>query len=303
MLLSKTAIDFLTQNYNYVWLKSKIKQAQNTKVSGSTLITGSSHALNGIYEPMWKNAINCSMHSQDIYYDFACAKKIIDQNNCFDRCFIVLGYYISYQDLSLSTNWGKYILENVYSPVLNDIHNWSEKIEPVIWKNFEALSEQEKINCEEAAEYMLKDKGYYNELNKRHSYFDLKGLTWSDLTEAQKDKLGKYRATEHNRNLLHVESFDENKNILDEFVHYLYQNDVLPIFVIPPFTKEYCKYVDPKLKQDVLDMTDNLSDDVNYIDFNDNPDLFDDNDFMDTDHMTARGAAKMSLMLSNMFGF
>jgi len=103
-MISQLATQFFIRNYDYLWLKTMLNQAANTKTPGSTLITGSSHALNGIKESCWDNAFNCSMHSQDIYYDFQCARRALGTTGKgqFVRCFIVMGYYIAYQDLSLS---------------------------------------------------------------------------------------------------------------------------------------------------------------------------------------------------------
>lgn len=64
--LSQAATRFFGRNYDYLWLRTMLEQAANTKASGATLITGSSHALNGIKESYWSKAFNCSMHSQDI---------------------------------------------------------------------------------------------------------------------------------------------------------------------------------------------------------------------------------------------
>ena len=49
-VLSQLAGQFFSRNYDYLWLRTVLEQAKSTSVSGSTLITGSSHALNGIKE-------------------------------------------------------------------------------------------------------------------------------------------------------------------------------------------------------------------------------------------------------------
>lgn len=54
-----------------------LDKGRTTAIPGSTLITGSSYGLNDICEKAWKNAINCSLRSQDLYYDFLCAHRII----------------------------------------------------------------------------------------------------------------------------------------------------------------------------------------------------------------------------------
>ncbi len=76
--LSQLAGQFFSQNYDDLWLKTMPEKACTAKISGSTLITGSSPALNGIYKSAWTSAINCSMRPQDIYYDYPYAKNALE---------------------------------------------------------------------------------------------------------------------------------------------------------------------------------------------------------------------------------
>ena len=113
--------------------------------------------------------------------------------------------------------------------------------------------------------------------------------------------MGKQRAEMHNHLIRHTHSFEENKIILKEYVRYLYANAVLPIVAIPPFTREYNQFVLPQMKEAVLELVDSVPEDVQYVDFNEAP-LFEDADFMDTDHMSLQGAQKVSAILADMFG-
>lgn len=89
------------------------------------------------------NAINCSMHSQDLYYDFLCAKRVIEKTAQFKRCFIVFGYYIAYQDLSLSQGLRNSAIAPVYYPIFGDAHNWAAPVAVDIWKDFKELPEKQ----------------------------------------------------------------------------------------------------------------------------------------------------------------
>lgn len=98
----------MDKNYNYVYLKTALQNGKNKKRGNASLVTGSSHSLCGIDVNILKNTINCSMNSQDIYYDFQCAKEVLDTNSvCYTKCFIVMGYYMPTQDLSKSVGIGK----------------------------------------------------------------------------------------------------------------------------------------------------------------------------------------------------
>ena len=80
------AYKFLKENYDYLWLKSRVLLGKQNNNNVTTLITGSSHALNGIDVNCFNGAINCSMHTQDLYYDYACAKEILkEKNNNFKK--------------------------------------------------------------------------------------------------------------------------------------------------------------------------------------------------------------------------
>ena len=75
-ILSRLADQFLLRNYDCLYLRAMLDKCASAP-EGSTLIVGSSHALNGIQESAWHYAVNCSMHSQDIYYDYVCARRAL----------------------------------------------------------------------------------------------------------------------------------------------------------------------------------------------------------------------------------
>ena len=82
----------------------------------------------------------------------------------------------------------------------------------------------------------------------------------------------------------------------------MYCCDVTPIVVIAPFTEGYSRSVLKEMKEGVLELLDSVSEDVHYVDFNEASSLFEPADFMDTDHLSAAGAKKMSIILADMFG-
>ncbi|MCI8855546.1 MAG: hypothetical protein HFH26_03235 [Clostridiaceae bacterium] len=302
--LSQLTTQFLGRNYDYLWMRTMLEQASSTHISGSTLITGSSHALNGMKESCWVNAFNCSMHSQDLYYDFLCARRVLERagKDRFVRCFIVLGYYIAFQDLSLSTYARQYLIPQIYYPIFHDVHNW--EIPPVDdpWAGTDGIPDTLKKHCEQSAIQMILEQGtYYSQFRPRRSYFDLKGKQWKDLSMEQKHRLAEIRAGDHNKIFRHKSSYNENKQILKDYVHFLNLNHVLPIVVIPPFTPEYNRYTLPEMKDAVVEMLDAVPEDVHYVNFNQGC-MFGPSDFMDTDHLSAEGAEKVSSILVEMFG-
>lgn len=303
-LLSQIATLYLSNNYDYLFLSTMLEKCAHTP-EGSTLITGSSHALNGIQESAWIRAINCSMHSQDIYYDFLCAKRAISSagDGHFKRCFIIMGYYIAYQDLSRSKVSRETVISNVYYPIFQDAHNWESPAHKDLWAGIGDIPNPVKSVCEQmATQKLLKYSTYYSEICSRGQLFDLQGRTWAQATDMERLNMGKVRANDHNSVFQHKASFDENKTILRRFVQYLYRHNVQPIVVITPFTNEYNQFILPEMKAGVLKLIDAVSEDVHYVDFNQVPELFDATDFMDTDHLSASGAEKVSQLLVEMFG-
>lgn len=304
-ILSQLATQFFWQNYDYLWLSTMLEQANQTNICGSTLITGSSHALNGIKESCWNNAFNCSMHSQDIYYDFQCAKRVLNaaEKGRFVRCFIVMGYYIAYQDLSMSKVSRETMIANVYYPLFQDSHNWEAPAHRNLWAGAGDIPGPIKTSCEQAAMKKLLEHGtYYTEIRPRGTLFDLKGRTWAQVPKAERMAMGQTRAADHNKIFQHKESLNENKQILRDFVRYLYAKAVQPIVVITPFSEEYNRFVLPEMKMGVLELLDAVPEDIHYVDFNQALELFASEDFMDTDHLSETGAEKVSRILVEMFG-
>lgn len=312
-LLEQLAGQFLSRNYDYLWLRTMLAQAAAAQTAGSTLITGSSHALNAIQESCWNSAFNCSMHSQDIYYDFQCARRILNTaaRGVFTRCFIVMGYYIAYQDLSLSKISRETMITNVYYPIFGDARHWEAPACRDLWDwvninvppDGAITVEQIKWMCEQAAAKKLLEYGtYYNALRPRGSYFNLGGRTWAQVSPEERLAMGKLRAEEHNRVFQHKDSIRENERILKDFVRYLYYRGVQPIVVITPFTPEYDQFVLPQLRAGVHRLVESVPEDVYFVDFNEIEGIFEPADFMDTDHLSPSGAQKVSAMLAEEFG-
>lgn len=301
--LSRITEQFLSQNYNYMWLKTMLNRGANVTDSGSTLITGSSHAVYGIEECAWKNAVNCSLDSQDLYYSFKGARRIIEsaKADSFRRCFIFVGYFTPYSDISLSEFQWERLMAPVFVPIYNDAHNWKNPHKNDPWVGFSGLTEWMKASCERAASAeILKYGTYYSPLRKRTSFYDLNGRVWSDVAEDEKQAMGKDRAQRHGRK--YEASLTENKEILKEYVHFLNMNEVQPIVVVPPYTSAYNQYISPEAKEAILELVGYVPEEIQYIDFNQNT-TFDDLYFMDTDHLNERGAHIMSEILVKIFSW
>lgn len=299
----KTVQEYLQTNYDMVFLKAMLLKAKHIMEKG-TLITGSSHALGAIEPSFLTNSVNCSMHSQDIYYDFLCAKDVLEngKTNAFIKCYIILGYYSAYDDLSRSITSRENIIRRLYYPIFYDTHNWiDESIEFDPWREFGRIPQEMQSVCELMAMRMILDRGrYYSDLRARKALFDFQGRAWHELSCEEREEFGKQRAEGHNKLLVHEATFFENCEIMKDYIHLLHLHGMLPVVVITPFTAVYNKYMDPRGKDAIREMLEGVSEEVHYVDFNES-NLFTDEDFMDTDHLNQQGAIKVSCLLDEMF--
>lgn len=303
--LEQLADSFLRQNYSYVWLKAMLKKASEATLKNAVLVTGSSYGVNGIVESSWLHAVNCSASSQDLYYDFLCTQKALSDRpkDRFSRCFIVDGYYVACHDLSLGKQERERAISNIYYPIFRDGHNWYEVRSNDLWSGFGHISDEEKLRCEQLAiEKISKQGTYFSTLKQRGgTVFDLNGRNWWDVPAEERRSLGKIRAESHNRLFQHNNTIEENKKILKEYVHFLYLNGVTPIFLIAPFTTEYTQFISQEMKESVSELIAAVPKDIKFVDFN-QVSCFDPTDFVDTDHLSQKGAEKFSRMLVEFFG-
>lgn len=300
--LENLASAYLSVNYNLVWLKAMLHKGKNIRERGN-LITGSSHALYGIHSGYLPNSVNCSMHSQDIYYDFLCAKEVLENSvqGAYGRCFIVLGYYIAFQDLSKSTIMREKVITPVYYPIFGDAHNWEspEVISP--WTKIGELPEEAKRICEILAEQTLLQKGnYFSDFKPRKPFFDFEGRVWYTLSSEERDEWGAKRAESHNKLIVYKDSFVENCEIMKDYMHLLQLHNVMPVITIPPFSQAYNRHIDSECKEAILGILEKIPGEVHFVDFNES-DYFDDKDFVDTDHLSLEGAIKFSYLMNEMF--
>lgn len=219
-----------------------------------------------------------------------------------NKCIVILGYYIGYQDLSRATNVGRDLVTKIYYPLFKDSRHWEFPPRCNMWENMPECSEAEKDIIEKTAlQMMLKREQYYSDLKIRVPFFDFKGQYWRELEEAEKDSFGKQRAESHNKLVQYKDTFLENKEVLNDYIRLLKKKEINPIFVIAPFSKAYNRYVNEEMKENVVKMFVDNKKDIAFIDFNETQ-YFNDDDFVDTDHLNGRGAYKMSMLLANEYG-
>ncbi len=302
MFYMNMAYKFLKENYNYVYLKSRLNSLTSFS-DGINLVVGSSHSLNGIDSYCDNSILNLSMHSQDIYYDCKFVKEVILNKGIknIKNIIFMFGYYIMYQDLSRSINERNNLIDLVYFPLFADGHNVDYSLKNTLWDAYDIKDDNVKKEIEYMACDILKDrKNYYNEFRNRTPFFDFKGKAWRELDNEERLQFGQARASMHNKILKYKDSFDENKKCLEDTIKIIKDNMIDVYFIIPPFSDEYNKYVSYELKSNVTNYFLELEE-VKYIDFNMIESVVEMGDFVDTDHMNGRGAYKFTKTLFDEF--
>lgn len=298
--------EFLQKNYDYMWMKTMLRKGREPFPQDSTLITGSSYALHGIKSKAWKCAVNCSMHSQDLYYSFLCAKNVLSaqmgKGQRFKRCFIIMGSFTPCADLSLSTSERERWLAGTYYPLFHDAHHWESPTLYDPWESFSRTPKELRNLVEQTIrKEILRHGDYFSPLKPRTPFFDLQGRNWHEVSEEEKLSMGKYRAEAHSKGFCHGATVEENKEILRDYVHLLHQNGVLPVAVMMPYTRAYGQYILPDMLESVRELANSVPEHLVYVDLNEGK-AFGDEDFIDTDHLNDHGAEKACGILTDMFG-
>lgn len=303
--LRRIAIQYCLLNYDFCYLQTM--HEKNRLEGTKTIIAGSSHAMNGIVEEMFdERPINFSISSQDVFYDFQNIRKaVLEGAQRIENCIVNLGYYMLYQDVSLSKNIGKKMIPRVYAPLFGDTHNYPDAadydmLELLDYDKSKYSDELLRLFCAEwAGRGMLEEATYYGTLRsrERNNQLYLRGIEWKSLSDGEREQIAIERTKDHNNIKKHLDSRRENAVILQDMVCFLAERDIRTIFVIFPFTKYYNQYIDPEYKTDIYDALNELEQPVEFLDMNE-LDGFDDNDFLDADHMNYEGAVKASSLLN-----
>ncbi len=304
--LKQIVLSYTVNNYDYCYLDAmheKIKKEET-----SVIITGSSHAMNGVIESlMCEKTINFSISSQDLYFDWLHIQKAL-QESCgkIRQCIINIGYYMLYQDLSKSTTMG-HLMRRVYYPLFRDIHHYDGDCRYDMFENIEydknlyGKDMLEMLCHEWARGFFLEEPSYYGSLKTRtqNNILGLQHVIWDELSMSEKKEIALKRTGDHNRLKKHSESRQENGLLVREIAEYLNTYGIKPIFVIFPYTQLYNRYIDAEYKEDIFKLLDSLPVPVvEYLDMNEYQDMFDDTDFLDTDHLNNQGARKATALLN-----
>ena len=246
--------------------------------------TGISYSQLGIVPENFElPVINFAFTSQDLYYDFQIAKKIIQISTSLSRknfeefqyTLTGLAPYSLHYDLS-RCNRESYVLSK-YLFALNDLHNY--------WIDAKIMHQIL------LPEFVEEHKSKSENLDYRPE-FSTDTISLGNAIEAY------YKIDEWNRKN-YPETVSENKQILEKYLQLLESNRIFPILFLPPMMKDYQdRFCREKLRELIFFLKELLQS-YDFIFINGwMLDGFDDCDFRDIDHLNVYGSQKFSIVVS-----
>lgn len=297
------ASQYVMNNYDYCFLTSM--HTKNRIIGTKNIIAGMSYTRNGIIETNLADTINFSSASQDLYFDFEHIKKAVEEGKQrIETCIINFGYYALYWDLSFSKNESRKIKKTQY-PIFGKAHHLQiteelDMMQEVVYdrKMFAGDWVREFVS-EWAIGFFMEESAYYGRLKTREddALFGLGKRPWNTLPEDTKNAIANQVANDHNHFKVYEHTKKENENLIREIAEYLIQHQITPVFLILPFTTYYNDYIDTQYKEDIVSLLEELPYQVEFLDMNDYLDMFDDSDFLDSEHLNLQGALKATELL------
>lgn len=297
--INQLALERLSHNYDYYALDYQMSKEQYF----DTLAVGSSYMLFGLKMnllPTWRNL---ALGSQDIYYSYQLARKMFDKHK-YKRLFWGGHYYTIYSDLSREKNATELSnITNIYSKIFPNslgLHNALTIPNRVEEKFFSGVYDIEKSMQIFIKEFFDSMGGvFWNQQVTRFScrtkLWKGENITWVEVSENEKRKAAKYRASCHNKSIRYVESFEENIGLFAEMGKWCLDNNIELYILNFPVTKFYHDAENRNFKEIFYDTINSFNFPAVLLDFDEIE--FEDEYFNDPDHLNDKGAEKLTKIL------
>lgn len=291
-------------NYDYYYLRNAINACMEQKID--TLITGSSYGLFGIYEPYLKGQINMSLQSQDLFYSFEQIESVCSRNENIKNIVLCIGYWHFFWDLSKTRDMGELSrISQTYIPVFQEeygmecIHNAH-----ILPKKFSVLYTSDIFDFEKILKHYSESEflsGYWNEKFKNR--MDLATRNWKDsmkrwidLSEEEKVEAANIRTRFHNKLSRRQYTVQENERLFCKLADYTAKRNIRLLIVVPPVASFYRDRLNAEIQNKFYEILDKIESEIHLLDLT-NADVFEDKDFIDTDHLNDIGAQKMTTLV------
>lgn len=289
------------EDKDYYYLKDQLDYARTSSID--TIITGSSYGLYGIDASLLSHKVNLSLPSQDLYYSLKGVYKLYKEKEKenVSICNVVLccGYYYFHTDLSRTKNQSEISrIAKVYHPIYHDMHNCV-----FLSPNQDTLMQSNIFDFEKIL-HIYRDeerqKGYFSKENLRKcsamKEWQDSSKSWDQLSESEKRIAGQRRTALHNKNIKRNASFYENACILKRFATFCSQNKIHLLVGVTPASKYYLEYLDQDYKNKFFQVLNEIESTIHLLDLSSDS-TFQEDDFIDTDHLNEKGAKKMTQII------
>ena len=140
-------------------------------------------------------------------------------------------------------------------------------------------------------------KAFYEERITFQDYVNMNKMKEKSILNIN-DQNGIYEA-KRNSSMDYKDTRYENEKILDNYIHFLKENNIKPIIVICPTSSYYRKYFNNNKKTTFYNILNRINEkyNVQVIDYFQSC-LFQDDDFWDYSHLNGKGAEKFTKILN-----
>lgn len=303
------------------YLEYALEKAE--RPSTDTVILGSSYAKYGLWAPgLGDSCVNLGLDAQDMYYTCKLGTRAIAHNPNLHHIVLASGYYWFYSDLSRAqSEYARGLIRDTYYPVLKDAHhaNVPEVASPhkVLLGELSFLDEHRVL--EHYCRQIYKQLGGESvKLTRSFAFSSTDGwrvcnrslrqqpnqpasgeFIWKTLPPSIKDAFAQARCQDHNKLLRHVESYRENRAVLNDFISYCNEKNVNVYILCMPQTEYYLRHLDPQFKRDYFAALDGVEGKYHFLDFHE-ADLLQPEDYIDQDHLSPSGAKKTTAILKEL---
>lgn len=268
-------------------------KTKNTKLSQDAnhidgLILGNSHSLYGLNpEYLEGNWYNASHISQSPSMDWAIFSKYKEDFKSLKYIVLPISYFSFYESLEKGDEAWRLKNYSLYYDIKfkNSLKNKSELLSIPIAKQFQRLYNY----------YVLsKNEVHINSFGWDTSYHSSKAMSLEET--------GRIAAKRHSIDLknldVYQESIDLNKKHLGLFLDWAEQHEVQVILFSPPVHKKYHSHTQEEQWQLNMNILREICEQsCIYLDFN-KTNIFEDADFYDADHLSDKGAKKLTKALA-----
>lgn len=211
------------------------------------IITGNTNVKNAVRSNLLHTkTVSLSNNSQDIFYDYQMFRHVLKDMQDVEYAVIGLEPFSLHYDASRSrVEWRRCL---AYYPVVKTMHNCNDAMQLI-----ELYEEEEKkISQFFDDEYMT---SLYDAFAARRKKSEERGAVY----DSAKSTVLHAREISDLYNKPFPETVEENKKILEEYVHFCKEKGIRTLFVIPPYPDWYKEHMKKEYYEELVEYLNVLS--------------------------------------------